>query len=237
MSKGYGTFCPVAKASEVLAERWMLLILRDLLLGSRHFNDFRRALPPMSPALISKRLHTLLDHGLVERRPAADPRHRWEYRLTPAGEALRPIVHAIGEWGQRWVRSDLRADDLDPGALMWYVHRHFRPEGLPEQRLVIHVELADQKALRHWWLVLDRGEVELCTEDPGFDVDIDMQADLLTLTQVYLGDLGFDDARRSGRLRLRGAAALTRDMQRWFARSRFADVNPRPPLPPAKAAA
>lgn len=237
MSKGYGTFCPVAKASEVLAERWMLLIVRDLLHGSRHFNDFRRGLPPMSPSLISKRLQTLVEHRLIERRAAADPAHKWEYRLTAAGEALRPIVCAIGEWGQRFVRSDLRADELDPGALMWYVHRHFRPDGMPPQRLVMHIELVDQQHLRHWWLVLDRGDVELCVDDPGFDTDIDIQTDLLTLTQVYIGDLAFAEARACGQLRVHGPARLTRDLHRWFARSRFADVNPRPPVRPPRVAA
>lgn len=229
MSKGYGTFCPVAKASEVLSERWMLLIVRDLLHGSRHFNDFRRGLPPMSPSLLSKRLQALVDHGLVRRTAAPDPAHKWQYSLTPAGEALRPIVFAIGEWGQRFVRSDLRAEELDAGALMWYVHRHFRPDGMPARRIVMHIELNDQRQLRHWWLVLAHGEVELCTGDPGFDVEIEIDVDLLTLTQVYIGDLGFADARAGGRLRVRGAAELTREMHRWFARSRFADVNPRPP--------
>jgi DNA-binding HxlR family transcriptional regulator len=227
MNKGYGTFCPVAKAAEVLAERWTLLMMRDLLLGSRHFNDFRRALPPMSPALITKRLQSLVAHGIVERLTGDDPRHPWQYRLTPAGEALRPIVAAIGVWGQRWVRSDLRPDELDAGALMWYLHRHFRVEGLPARRVVLHIDLVDQK-LRHWWLVLNGGTVELCTDDPGFDTDIEIAVDLLTLTQVYIGDLGFNDARARRRLHVRGPAALTRDMNRWFARSAFADVNPRP---------
>ena len=236
MSKGYGTFCPVAKASEVLSERWMLLIVRDLLHGSRHFNDFKRGLPPISPSLISKRLQTLVEHGIIERRAADDPAHKWQYRLTAAGEALRPIVFAVGEWGQRFVRSDLRAEELDPGALMWYVHRHFRPDGMPARRIVMHVELTDRQQLRHWWLVLDRGEVELCVDDPGFDVDIEIAVDLLTLTQVYIGDLTFADARAGGRLRVRGPAALTREMHRWFARSRFADVNPWPPARPAAVA-
>jgi DNA-binding HxlR family transcriptional regulator len=227
MKKGYGTFCPVAKAAELLAERWTLLMLRDMLHGSRHFNDFRRSLPPMSPALIAKRLQTLVEHGVIERRPGGDARHPWEYRLTVAGESLRPIVAAIGEWGQRWVRSELSADDLDPSALMWYVHRHFRPDAMPARRTVIHIDLVDQK-LRHWWLVLDGGKVELCMDDPGFDVDIELRADLLTMTQIYIGDLAFNDARARGKLRVHGPAGLTQDMHRWFARSKFADINPRP---------
>lgn len=230
MSKGYGSFCPVAKAAEVLAERWMLLIVRELLYGSRHFNDFRRALPPMSPGLISKRLQTLQQHGIVERHAGGDGHHASEYRLTPAGEGLRPIVAGIGEWGQRWVRSDLRAEELDPGALMWYVHRHFRHDAAPRRRIVLHIDLVDVKGLRHWWLVVNGGEVDLCAEDPGFDVDIEMQVEILSLTQIYIGDLDFAEARACGKLQVRGPKALTREMHRWFARSRFADINPRPAM-------
>jgi hypothetical protein len=144
-------------------------------------------------------------------------------------------VTAIGEWGQRWVRSNLRAEELDAGALMWYVHRHFRPDGMPARRTVIHIDLIDQKHLRHWWLVLDRGTVDLCVDNPGFDTDIEVEVDLRTLTQVYIGDLAFDDACTRGRLRVRGPAAVTKNMHRWFARSRFADINPRPVAEPTRA--
>ena len=207
-----------------------MLIVRELLYGSRHFNDFRRALPPMSPGLISKRLQTLQQHGIVERHSGSDGHHASEYRLTPAGEGLRPIVAGIGEWGQRWVRSDLRAEELDPGALMWYVHRHFRRDAMPPGRIVLHIDLVDVKGLRHWWLVVNGGEVDLCAADPGFDVDIEMQVDLLSLTQIYIGDLDFAEARARGKLQVQGPKALTREMHRWFARSRFADINPRPAM-------
>ena len=132
--KSYGSFCPVAKAAEVLTERWTLLVLRDLLLGSRRFNDLRRGLPKMSPTLLSKRLQTLEEVGIIERRPTLNG-HAWEYWPTQACEDLRPVIESIGHWGQHWVRSTLTRDELDPGALMWYIHRHFATEHLPPGEL------------------------------------------------------------------------------------------------------
>jgi DNA-binding HxlR family transcriptional regulator len=231
--KGYGSFCPVAKASEVLTERWTLLVMRELLLGSRRFNDLRRGLPPMSPTLISKRLQTLQASGVIERVDVAG-RSGSEYRLTRAGEELRPIIEAIGHWGQRWVRSDLSPDELDAGALMWYIHRHFRVDKMPASRVVMHLELTDEKHLKHWWLVLHAPDVELCVDDPGFDVDIEMAVDLRSLTQIYIGDLSMQEALARHRVRARGSEHLLRDLPLWFARSKFADDNPRrePPVLP-----
>jgi DNA-binding HxlR family transcriptional regulator len=228
--KSYGSFCPVAKASEVLTERWTLLVMRELLLGSRHFNDLRRGLPPMSPSLISKRLQTLQACGVVERLEVAG-KQGTEYRLTAAGEELRPIIESIGHWGQRWVRSDLRSEELDAGALMWYIHRHFRVDKLPNSRVVMHIELTDEKHLKHWWLVLQAPEVELCIDDPGFDVEIELAVDLRSLTQIYIGDLSMQEALATRRVRARGPAHLLGNMPIWFARSKFADDNPRPDDP------
>ena len=121
--KGYGFFCPIAKAAEILAERWTLLILRDILVGSRHFNDLRRSIPLMSQTLLSKRLVTLEEAGLLDRLPGSHG-HTWEYHPSKACEELRPVIQAVGHWGQRWVRSKLTRDELNPVELMWYIHRH-----------------------------------------------------------------------------------------------------------------
>jgi DNA-binding HxlR family transcriptional regulator len=225
--KGYGSFCPVAKAAEILAERWTLLVLRDILLGSRRFNDLRRGVPKMSPTLLAKRLQTLVDAGILERRPSLD-RHAWEYCPTRACEDLRPVIESIGHWGQRWVRSMLTRDEIDPGALMWYIHRHFVTDCLPAGRVVISIELTDVKRMKRWWLVAQNHEVDLCLEDPGHEVDISLVTDLLSLTQIYMGDLSLERARSKGKVRLEGPSALTRSMSSWFARSRFANDNPLP---------
>lgn len=223
--KSYGQFCPIAKAAEILSERWTLLLLRDLLLGSRHFNEIRRGVPQMSPTLLSKRPQTLQEHGIVSREACADG-HGWEYRITPAGEELKPLIEFLGHWGQRWVRSTLVRDDLDPGVLMWFIHRHFAKEHLPSRRVVIHLEFSDVRRMKRWWIVVEPDDVDLCLEDPGHDVDINLVTDLRTLTQIYLGDLLFSDAVSSRAMKVEGPAQLTRTMPRWFARSKFADTRP-----------
>lgn len=232
--KGYGSFCPIAKAAEVLAERWTLLILRDLLLGSRHFNDLKRGVPQMSPTLLSKRLQMLEEAGVIERRPGSN-RHAWEYHPTPAGEELKPLIDMIGHWGQRWVRSRLTRDELDPGMLMWYVHRHSKPAELPPRRVVVYVEFSDVKRMKRWWMVIEDGAVDLCLEDPGHEIDVSIYSDLLTLTQIYIGDLTIERARAMGKMKVCGPGELLRSMPRWFARSKFADDNPLPVMDESRA--
>jgi len=223
----YGQFCPIAKAAEVLCERWTILVMRDLLLGSRRFNALRRGMPKISPTLLSKRLQMLCEHGMIARKPAPDG-NGWEYELTQAGHELKPLIEFMGHWGQRWVRSQLTRDELDPGALMWFIHRHFQHEHLPPQRIVIHLEFSDVRRLRKWWIVIEGGLADLCFEDPGLDIDVYMITDLLTLTKVYMGDISLTNASSSGKLRIDGPRALTRSMQQWFARSKFADSGREP---------
>ena len=220
--KRHGSFCPIAKAAEILAERWTLLLVRELLLGSRHFNDFRRGVPQMSPTTLSKRLQTLEAAGIVERAGGDD--HR-EYRPTPACEELRPIIEALGHWGQRWVRGRLTRDELDPGVLMWFIHCHFAPADLPQQRIVVRLEFTDLRRMKCWWLVLEKGHVDLCLDDPGFPVDIYLFTDLLTLTEVFIGEASFSGGLSSGKIIVDGPCSLTRSMPRWFARSKFADTK------------
>lgn len=223
--KGYAQFCPIAKAAEILAERWTLLVLRDLLYGSCRFNDLRRGVPLMSPTLLSQRLRTLEQAGLVARKAAHGNGH-WEYHLTQAGEALRPIVDAIGHWGQTWARSTLPPDELDPGRLMWAMHRHFCFANLPPGRLVLNIEITDAKRLPAWWFIIRGDSADLCWDDPGCDADVSLHADLLTLTQIYIGDLSLMRARELGRLKVHGSKDVVSGMSSWFPRSKFADDNP-----------
>ena len=221
----YGSFCPIAKAAEILAERWTLLVLRELLLGSRHFNDFRRGIPQMSPTTLSRRLQTLEAAGVVERVGGDDGCHS-EYRPTSACEELRPVIESIGHWGQRWVRSQLTRDELDPGMLMWFIHRHFVATDLPSQRVVIQLEFTDVRRMKRWWLVLKTGHVDLCLDNPGFPIDMYLFTDLLTLTKVFMGDVSFATALSCGKIIVDGPCSLTRSISQWFARSRFADTKP-----------
>ena len=211
---GYGQFCPVSKAAEVICQRWTPLILRELLVGSTHFNEIRRGVPTCSPALLSKRLKELEVAGVIERH-ASDT--GTSYSLTEAGWELFPLVQALGEWGQRWVRSDYRSDDLDPGLLLWDVRRFLSPGGLGEDRVVVRLTFPSVPAKhRFFWIVVDQHDVDLCLIDPGFGVDVTIEADLRTLTEVWMGDARFGDGVADGRITMEGPRRLTRRIPDWF---------------------
>ena len=224
--RGYGQFCPVAKASEILAERWMPLVLRELLCGSRRFNDLRRGVPLMSPSLLSKRLKELERAGVVERR-AAGPGNT-EYRLTPAGEELRPVIERLGEWGQRWVRERFGREDLDPAILMWDLRRAAKPEEFPPERTVIMFEFPDAPAVkRRYWVINDHSGVDVCISDPGFEPDLYVTVPIAEMARIWLGDRSITKALSTGKMKVTGPAHLKRRLRAWLGLSLFASV-PRP---------
>src|SRR4051794_28377145 len=221
----YGQYCPIAKALELLAERWTLLLVRELLMGSRHFNELRRGVPLIAPSVMSQRLKLLVDHGIIVREPEAHTRS-CEYHLTAAGEELRPLIMHLGTWGQRWSRSRMARDDLDASFLMWDIHRNVHTEYLP-QSAVIAFEFSDaKKGMRQWWLVVAGGEVDLCLQEPGREVDITLVTGLQTMTQIWMGDLSLAQAKNSGQVKVSGTPALVRNITKWLGPSPFADVAP-----------
>ena len=219
---GYGQFCPVAKTMEVLDERWTLLIIRELLCGSQHFNELRRGVPRMSPALLSKRLRSLTRAGIVER---SEDGNRVTYRLTEGGRELAPVVMALGEWGVRW-RSQLGDEDLDPHLLMWDMHRNIEHDRLPARRTVLGFRLSDvDPRSSSWWIVAEPdGSADLCDFDPGYDVDVTVTSTLRTLTLVWRGDLRWNEALREGAVRLDGSRDACRGFPHWLKLSSFAGV-------------
>ena len=220
----YGQFCPVAKAMELLDERWTMLVIRELLEGSRHFNALRRGVPRMSPALLSTRLRTLVRAGLVERY---EDGNRVTYALTPAGKELRPIVEALGHWGMRWI-PDLGDEDLDPHLLIWDIHRNVDLDAVPPDRTVLRFTFTDVAgAARDWWLVITSEGVDPCDADPGHPVTATVETDLRTLVMVWRGDRTWSQALRSGELTLHGPTHVRRAIPRWLKLSTFAPV-PRP---------
>jgi DNA-binding HxlR family transcriptional regulator len=223
--KGYWSYCPIAKAAEILTERWTLLVIRDLLLGARHFNDLRLSIPLVPPATLSKRLKALQDAGIIE-RVASTGRGSWEYRLTDAGEELKPFLDLAGAWGQRWVRSQLLRQELHPSTLMWDIHRFIKSECLPAKPTVIYFEFEDLRRMKRWWLVIEQGEVDVCLDDPGRDVDLSIYTDLRTLTEIFMGDLPLKLAKSSDRITLVGSSELTNSMHRWFGLMPFAHIKP-----------
>src|SRR5215468_3270576 len=177
---GYNQFCPVAMAAEILGSRWTLVLLRELVAGSTRFNELRRGVPRMSPALLSKRLKELEAAGIVARTKVQGEPGAWDYRLTDAGRDLKPVVEAVGVWGHRWVETEASLRNLDPNLLMWDIRRNIDPQPLPRRRSVIQVIFNDLKeAQRNWWLLVTPDEeTDLCSVDPGFDVDLYIATDL-----------------------------------------------------------
>jgi DNA-binding HxlR family transcriptional regulator len=222
---GYGQFCPIAQAAEVLTERWTPLVIRELALtGSRRFNDIQRGVPLMSSSLLSKRLRQLEAAGIVERRPLADGKGS-EYHLTPAGEELGPVVAQMGFWSERWLRRPIFEETPDTGLLMWWVRGTVKADELPAGRTVIHFRFrrAPEK-LRYFWLVLP--ERDLCLSDPGFGVDVTVRSDAKTLTGVWVGDIGLAAALRRREIELEGPQHLVRSFPKWFGlHPLFADVE------------
>lgn len=221
---GYGQFCPVAMAAEILCTRWTMILLRELVSGSTRFNELRRGVPRMSPALLSKRLKDLEAAGIVTRhRGGGVP----EYRLTKAGEDLRPVIFAVGAWGQRWIETDASLKTLDPNLLMWDIRRNIDPKPMPRKRSTIEVIFNDlPQVQRTWWLVVEPGqEVDLCSVDPGFDVDLYLATDLKTMTEIWMGHITAARAKREGRLAITGSRALEASLASWLALSKFAKVE------------
>ena len=217
----YGQFCPVAMAAEILGARWTFPVLRELLCGSRRFNELRKGVPRMSPALLSQRLRELEAAGIVRREPSAAGTP--EYHLTEAGEELRAVVESVGIWGQRWVDAEVSLRNLDASLLMWDMRRRIDPKPIPLARAVIQFLYPEQtRARQRWWLIIDGGVVDLCSVDPGFDVDLYIRCDLRTMTQVWMGLTTIAAEQRGENLIMTGDAALRRTAQDWLGFSVFA---------------
>jgi len=220
--KSYGQFCPVAKACEIFGERWTPLILRELAYGSTRFNDLRRGVPLLSPTVLSDRLRALEKAGVVERRRSSAGKGL-EYHLTVAGREFKPIIQALGEWGQRWARCDFSSGELNAGLLMWYVHRNVNADEFPPRRTVVQFGFTDlPPAEQLFWIVNNGGRVDICITDPGFQVDLCVVTDLCTLTRVWLGDLPLRKAIASGAIELHGRRDLRQKFEGWFNLSPFA---------------
>lgn len=219
----YGQFCTVARGAEVLCVRWTPLVVRELLCGSTQFNEIRRGVPRMSPALLSTRLKTLEEFGVIIRH--VEGRHT-SYELTAAGEELRPIVLAMGHWGARWIGTRLRPDQLDAGFLMWDVRRFVQLKEFPGRRIVIHFHFPDAATReRHWWLVVEDGMADLCRDDPGHDLTLEVRSSVRALTDVWTGDASADAAVSSGDINVVGPAKDAERLWVWLGTSAFATTR------------
>src|SRR4051794_34619715 len=220
----YRQFCPVAMAAEILCTRGAVVLLRELIAGSTRFNELRRGVPRMSPALLSQRLRELEAAGIVSREPSDTEPNVFEYRLTAAGAELSPIVEAFGLWGQRRIEASLSLQHLDVQLLMWDMRRNLNTTPMPKRTSVIQFVYPDlSPTLRSWWLIVSPADgTDLCSIDPGFDVDLYVSVDLRTMTAIWMGLDTVRAATGSGRMILTGDRQLAGAMQIWLGLSPFA---------------
>ena len=213
----YAQYCPIVRAVEVLGERWTILILREMITGTRRFNELSRGLPGLSRALLSRRLRELEAAGLVVKGSGDDR----GYDLTPAGRELEPLVFTLADWGARHMFGDPRPEELDPETLMWWFHGRIDTSEV-ERRAVVQVEVSDHK--RFYWLVIEPGDASVCYTDPGYDVDAVLRSDLATLYRMWEGEIELLDALKAGRIELTGPRWIVAGLPRWLLLSPVAPV-------------
>jgi DNA-binding HxlR family transcriptional regulator len=214
----YGQYCPIAKAVEILGDRWTLLIVRDLLTGTCHFNDLERGLPGISRGLLADRLRRLERLELVEKVELENGRQRTAYYPTKACQELRAVINELLVWGARWAFEEPEEQDLDPTLLMWWMRDRVCVAELPDHRVVVRFDFTGAK-YEKFWLVLTKGDVSLCLTDPGFELNVVVTADLSTFFQIWLGRVSYFDALRDGRVEVDAIPRLADAFPTWFAYS------------------
>ena len=219
----YGQFCPVAKATEVIGEKWTILIIRELLMGGSRFNELQRGLSLISPTILSKRLESLSQHGLVLKKKIPGQKG-FEYFPTESCKELLPVIRSLGDWGMRWARSNLGAQDYDVELLMLYLKRSIVPDKLVGNETVIRFHFTDIDTCPDWWLVAKGEELDLCVNDPGREVDVYFTSSVKTLADVWMGESTYKRAIKDGTLKVIGNSSLTRNITAWMSNSLFADL-------------
>jgi DNA-binding HxlR family transcriptional regulator len=219
----YGDFCPVQMASEVVADRWTPLIIRELVLGNTRFNEIARAMPGISRSLLVQRLRHLENKGVLETWPSPTGRGN-EYHLTPAGKDLMQVIDSLGRWAIEWLFEELRPHDVPPTTLMWWMHRRVDADALPPVRTVVEFRHTAPKP-QTIWLVLDRGDVSVCHQHPGFEVDVTASATTAEFADVFQGYRTWQEAVADGRIEVVGPPRLTAALPRWFLWSPWAEVT------------
>lgn len=221
----YKQFCPIAKAMEVVGERWTLLVIRELLMGSCRFNEFQRGLPGISPTLLTKRLGDLEEKGLVIKKRIPGQKG-YEYFASNPCKELMPVLEQIGMWGMHWARDQMLDEDFDPELLMLYLERSIQPDQLPGIVTVIRFNFTDVHDYPNWWIVVEDGAVEVCVKDPGKDVDVYFNCCVRVMCELWMGEISYKKAQSDGRLQLVGPKALIRDVRAWLAPSTFDGMRP-----------
>ena len=219
----YGQYCPIARGAEIFAERWTPLIVRNLYLGCGSFSEILEGAPGLSRTLLSQRLKQLERLGIVESAPKPEG-HGHHYQLTTAGYDLFKVCQSLGEWGARWL--EIAPQNLDPFVALWSMCNALRRDQLPERRVVIRFDFTGRARRERYWLLIERGDTEICKTSPGLDEDLFVTADAEAFVKWHAGHLTWGQVTSEERIRLEGAPALVKAFPTWNARSKFAHIRP-----------
>jgi DNA-binding HxlR family transcriptional regulator len=219
----YGQFCPVAKATEIIGEKWTLLVIRELLMGGTRFNELQRGLSHISPTMLSRRLDSLVEYGLVVKKKIPGQKG-FEYFPTKSCQELLPTIKGLGDWGMRWARSNLTEKDYDVELLMVYLKRSIVQDKLIGTETVNRFKFTDIEEYPDWWLVVTGDDIDLCVNDPGKDVDVYFTSSVKTMADIWMGDTTYRKAIREGTLKIVGDRNLTNNITAWMADSIFTDL-------------
>jgi DNA-binding HxlR family transcriptional regulator len=221
----YGQFCPIAKASEVIGEKWTILIIREILMGGRRFSELQRGLGTISPTLLAGRLASLEANGLIFRKTLSGARSH-EYFPTESCKELLPVLISIGSWGMKWAHENLNAQDYDIELLMIYLQRSIQPDKLPSTDTIIRFQFSDMPEKGSWWLISNGQEVEACDKDPGKDVDVYFNTTVKVMTDIWMGKRSYHSARKSGEIFVSGNNYLADHLTSWMRSSPFDALPP-----------
>jgi DNA-binding HxlR family transcriptional regulator len=215
----YGQFCPVAKTAEIFGDRWSPLIIRELYYGPRSFGDFLAAIPLISRTMLAQRLKELAAAGVVY--PDAKEKGRGHiYSLTAAGEAFRPMIELMGEWGLKWGQGLVGPEDLDSKLLIGGIRQHVDRKDIPAQEFVLRFDFRGipkgSRNPRHWWLLIRQDEIEVCLKDPGQPLDVTIEADLGAFTKVWTGYCPLKEALAQRLVTFRGTKSAIAQMHKML---------------------
>lgn len=222
----YAEACPISKAASVLCERWTLQIIREMFMGATRFSEFQKYLPRLSPALLNARLRTLEAQGIILRKRVPEKKG-YEYQLTPAGNALKPVLGEFGKWGMNFAFQSMEGDQLNIAVIVRDFAFALDTEQLPSGQSVIQFNVQnDGEAVRKFIMVRDRA-AQACDDNLGNEVDVYLSAGLKTLYQIWYGEVGVNAACQQKLVKVVGAPVYTNNISRWLRTSQFAKFNPK----------
>lgn len=220
----YAEACPISKAASVLCERWTLQIIREMFMGATRFSEFQKYLPRMSPTLLNSRLQTLEAQGIILRKRVPEKKG-FEYQLTPAGNALKPVLGELGKWGMNWVFDSMEGDQLNIAVIVRDFAFAMDTQQLPSGQSVIQFNVQSESEAARKFIMVREGAAQSCDDNLGSEVDVYLSADLKILYQIWYGEVGVTAACEKKLLKVVGPPVYTSSINKWLRTSQFAQHN------------